>query len=605
MPYLFPTSQSATSAFTSPAPALTSVSSGIVSPEDLARGIVAPARYALSYARQSVEFPEGLDRQHDENAAAAARFGYEIPNSPEFRFEDDDTSGTTKSRAGFDTMEALIESKATRACALFIRESSRIGRWNDPRRHIYYGVRFADASVPIIESNDPYVVDWDGDLTQQVTLRFLQQCLKSIHARNERIEIVTRTNRGIRDYTKQGFFVLKRPFYATERWLARIDTRERITQITMGRRESRQGHRIVLHWADDGSVQVVRDIFAWILEGRSLGWIARELTRGVIPAPSLRIDPTARPSVWHKETIRRIARNPIYCGDLLYGRTSRRFRSQAPVLAAAANLTDFGKILYLDFMSDAPISRMDFHAVQEVLDGNVATDRGRRASGSEYLLTGLLQCADCRRSLVGHRRPPNAVGVQHRYYKHTRSRGIEATCPHANRYAPAEAMEALVEGLIDDVLVDDRLEALARAQLSQLETETQTPTRARELAAAAAEVTRLERDLKESSKELLATHDEVAKGAVREARDNIVGRLKAARGTQDALKRDAERLAAVADQITQQPERLADLRAVYAQATPVARSRVRHSILHRVAVDFAAARIEIAVRATPARIVAA
>jgi DNA invertase Pin-like site-specific DNA recombinase len=53
---------------------------------------------------------------------------------------------------------------------------------------------------------------------------------------------------------------------------------------------------------------VVKDIYSWYLEGKSLGKIAKELNNSEIP--------TKKGGLWAKKTISAILKNPTYCGYL-------------------------------------------------------------------------------------------------------------------------------------------------------------------------------------------------------------------------------------------------------------------------------------------------
>lgn len=65
-------------------------------------------KIAASYGRKSNEDDEGLKAQHLLNEQRADRDGYVIPRTHAFRFDDDDTSGVSKRRRGFDRLLALI-----------------------------------------------------------------------------------------------------------------------------------------------------------------------------------------------------------------------------------------------------------------------------------------------------------------------------------------------------------------------------------------------------------------------------------------------------------------------------------------------------------------
>lgn len=67
----------------------------------------------------------------------------------------------------------------------------------------------------------------------------------------------------------------------------------------------------------------VRQVFAWFLEGRSIGWIARELTRLGVPKGHRASEPG-----WHHQQVRRLLANEKYAGRWAWGATTTRRNSQ-------------------------------------------------------------------------------------------------------------------------------------------------------------------------------------------------------------------------------------------------------------------------------------
>jgi hypothetical protein len=66
---------------------------------------------------------------------------------------------------------------------------------------------------------------------------------------------------------------------------------------------------------DDGKAEVVRCLFRWYAEGRSLGWIVAELYRRGVPSP------LGRPR-WVRTAVRQVLKNPVYVGRRAWGKTS-------------------------------------------------------------------------------------------------------------------------------------------------------------------------------------------------------------------------------------------------------------------------------------------
>src|SRR5690606_13687064 len=103
---------------------------------------------------------------------------------------------------------------------------------------------------------------------------------------------------------------------------------------------SQKGCRYRLRWADDNSRETIRLIYDLLESGDSLAAVAHRLNDRGVPSPGTR-------GIWHSESVRRIARNPIYCGDLVWGRTTREGQ---PIDSETAHLDGKEAILVRDFL---------------------------------------------------------------------------------------------------------------------------------------------------------------------------------------------------------------------------------------------------------------
>ncbi|HEV3052505.1 MAG TPA: recombinase family protein [Longimicrobium sp.] len=83
-------------------------------------------RIAASYARKSDSNQQALKDQHAVNAMAASRDGFYIP--AHLCFEDDDTSGVTTRRKGWDKMMNMAESGDPPFERLYAVKMDRVGR---------------------------------------------------------------------------------------------------------------------------------------------------------------------------------------------------------------------------------------------------------------------------------------------------------------------------------------------------------------------------------------------------------------------------------------------------------------------------------------------
>jgi len=400
----------------------------------------ADVRLAASYARKSNKDSEGIEAQHAINRRAAARDGYWIPD--QLCFDDDDTSGVTTSRKGFDRLVKLIESRQAPFKVLYVRNRKRLGRWDDAGMHDFWRIYFKRHEVELRYSEGPNP-DYSRGMTPEVIAQSLYDRIEAIDASTERTEIKRRINTGIRHRIVEGFWPGTTAPYATERWLADLRTGALVQRVeegaTIRRREC--GYKLV--WRRDGSYRAVQLIFEWV-ETERLGSteIVRRLEELGLPPP---VHPRLRSLRGERKGLRwttcavdHILRNRIYCGQLLWPANAP---VEKAVLPDAADLNDDAPILHPDFMPDPPVSVDRFEAVQEILR------TGRRRTSPKTpavrpLLSGIVRCSHCDAPWFGHR------GI---YYRHGPSRGRHERecCPHLNRYVRIEAVDSAV---LDQVL---------------------------------------------------------------------------------------------------------------------------------------------------------
>ncbi len=142
---------------------------------------------------------------------------------------------------------------------------------------------------------------------------------------------------------------------------------------------------------DQENAETVRWIFRKYLEEWGAFKIADELNRTGIPSPT--------GLKWHKTTIIQLLKNPIYCGRLVYGRTTTNPRRQR----------DKSEPVYIKnaepIVAEAPcppiVSVSDFERAQTLMSQRHRGATGVRSLASEYLLTGILKCR-CGASMTSH-----------------------------------------------------------------------------------------------------------------------------------------------------------------------------------------------------------
>lgn len=563
-------------------------------------------RYAYSYERQSEDYPEGVDAQYLENAQLAASHGYTIPNTPEFRFNDNDTSGVTKARQGLNRLLTIVRSGEGRGERVYVRNRKRLGRFLNPKRHAYYEVEFADHGAPIVYSNrKSQPTDFEHDTSPAVVGEYLMDAMEGLEARGDRLHTLTESNKGTRLWTRNGFYTLKRPFYATQRWLADTKTGALIQPVPFDGTIKDDRCRYKLAWATDGSVQVVRDIFGWIAQGKSLRAIAHMLTARGEPPPSARYARAYRRhgNGWHPQVVGAIARNPIYMGDLVLNRTVKRYRGQEAAHRDRMLLDAYGKVLVPDFIADPPIACADWHAVQDILNGTAAACTrtvGRRASQGEFVLSGVLRCGHCEQSYSGHRRPPHRAGQPvSRYYRHhTPASPHLPRCTHKVAYVRAETLESAVLALVDQVLLDPALADHVQQEVTRLTSQAETTARVSDAAALRTTLAKQQQALDNVNYRLSMPGTEPADiASLQRVKEQLAREVGATERELKAIDAEAERLAHVqAAQPARSAERLA-LRARFEAATLAERKRILAMIVERIVIDAVTGRVEVRARA--------
>lgn len=560
---------------------------GITSPDHHVAPSADPlgdAPLAGSYGRRSNPNEEAVASQHAMNAQRATSDGWHIPELPAFRFGDDAVSGEKTTRAGLDPLVAVVESGQAPFRRLYVRERGRLARAFDPRFIYWFEYVCKLNGIQVCYSVDQEHVDYsDAFDHSKVVASFVTSAVENVNTHNELRSIRARTRYGTRTHVTKGFYVGARAPYGTERWLVHKATGAFLERVPDFGTIRRAGCGYGLRWSD-AKVPAVRHVFAGIEGGASLRDVAAQLTAaGMMP-------PGKRP--WSAQAVWMIARNPVYKGDVHFGRTKH---DAPPVDAADANLMGTGAIYVRNFLASPPISAAQWDVVQRILDGEQESARKRRASRPEYLLTGLLVCAGCGSRLHGHTNPRSRGSV--RMYRHEPARRTDAPdCESANRYLRAEPLEEGALGVVERCLDDEVLARLAREELERKAEELASPSRTREIAAEQKNIARLERAAAAGSRrELEAETDaerEVYAATVRE----VSAELTAARARLAALETADATLAAATDRLPKVAERVLELRAVLAENTPAERKRVVAALIEAIRVDFSSGRIDIRVR---------
>jgi DNA invertase Pin-like site-specific DNA recombinase len=332
----------------------------------------------------------------------AAELGY----VKAIEYVDDGISGTTFKRPGLMQMERDIEDGLVGV--VIVKDMSRLGR-----NYIKVGI-FTDIFLP--EHNVRFVAVHDGIDSDMGDDEFspIRNVFNEQYARN-----------------------------ASKK--ARNSCRERgMAGIPLGHppygynRDPEDKSRWVI---DAEAASVVRQIFAWTLEGKGTDWIAGELFRTRTMTPkhysiSKGIGrggrtSTDNPYQWGHSTIVSILTKREYCGDVINFKTSSlSFRDKRRRKSPASEQMVF------EGVHEPIVSREDFARAQE----KRKQVKRRPARSKRNLFSGLLRCADCGTVLGFHF---NTTNPEITYYNCQNNNSRHGTCP-STHYIRADFLEKVV-----------------------------------------------------------------------------------------------------------------------------------------------------------------
>ena len=149
---------------------------------------------------------------------------------------------------------------------------------------------------------------------------------------------------------------------------------------------------------DAFEASVVQRIFTELVEnGRALNSIARQLSAEGIPTQK-------GASAWHRQVVRQIARNPVYTGVFYanrfntQGMRANRYRS----LEEKVHATLRPKSEWIPIEVPPIVSTALWQQAQQVMDQRAVQWREQKRD-RRYLLSGLVHCSTCGRTMTGVR----------------------------------------------------------------------------------------------------------------------------------------------------------------------------------------------------------
>lgn len=202
---------------------------------------------------------------------------------------------------------------------------------------------------------------------------------------------------------------------------------------------------------DAVKAEVIKQIFVWYTDAKrpvSLYWIAQQLSDDGLLTPSGGMR-------WNVASVRGILRNPSYTGTAYSGRTqpvpARQRKSALKPIGPGQSVQPAPEEEWIAVTVPAIISQETFDLAQNRLAQNQQMAR-RNNSAYDYLLRGLVSCAQCQLACTGRSCQPG--------YAYYLCRGRTDALRLAKgerciaRYAPAEQLDELVWADLCHILTD-------------------------------------------------------------------------------------------------------------------------------------------------------
>jgi DNA invertase Pin-like site-specific DNA recombinase len=385
-------------------------------PKAAPKGIVIYCRYSSELQRA-----ESCADQERDVRAGLARKGIDPTNAVVLR--DEAESGTKVARDGFQQLCELIA--RGEVAILAVDDQSRLTRANNAFAFItdlvFAGGRFISTGEDI----DTAVPGWE--LKVQVLQLHHGQTVRDLQHRVRRGQL----GRVLEDGSAGDFPFGYESYYIDPNWTEQVARRGP---------KPKKGIRTC-----EDEARWVRQIFDWFVAGKSIGWIARELTRRKVPKGHRASTPG-----WHQQQVRRMLANAKYIGSWVWGVTTTQRDSRGR--KKQVNVPQ-GQVV--------PRERPDLRIIEQrvwdlaqarlvELDERFGLKNGQKRRGAKpnpadlyprSPLGGILVCGTCGAKLWQHR------STSRRYYACPSSK--KGLCGMTAHVPAARAEEALTKFLLD------------------------------------------------------------------------------------------------------------------------------------------------------------
>jgi site-specific DNA recombinase len=333
---------------------------------------------AAIYARKSKQDEASLDRQVElAKDFIAKQDGWRL--HPAHIFSDDGISGAQFTRPGLDALLAAVGRTPVPFDVLVVMESSRLGRNMSETLKL---------QEQILESGTRLYHYQDGsELKLDTPTQKLVASVNNFGAEDYRYQISQKASAALRKKAQAGHAVGNRCYgYANVCQGCGKDH---------GPKQRHCQHAHVLQVVHEPQAAIVRRIFQLYVGGQGTRSICRTLNAQHIAAP--------RGKEWRQVAVRDLLANPIYTGQVVYGKTAPRLgakktpgrRRRLPesqwVKVALPRL----RIVEDSLWHAAQARRAELNAVYMRNTAGKLQSKPVNSIESQYLLSGLLACGTC------------------------------------------------------------------------------------------------------------------------------------------------------------------------------------------------------------------
>ena len=336
---------------------------------------------------------------------------------------DDGWSGANFERPAFSRMMSDIYAKKVNC--VIVKDLSRFGRnYADSSRYI--DDIFVKLNIRFIALNSGVdtVCEHTNPATQCITVG-IQNVINESYIANTSVSI-----RGALDINrKQGKFIGS---FATYGYLKDPDDH----------------HKLVI---DDEAAEVVRTIFKWFIEGKSVIGITKNLNALGIPNPSeykrqkgfnYKHTNKNNDGLWCDSTVRRMIRNQMYIGNMVQGKNTNLSYKIKKCRAKPKE-----EWIIVESTHEPIIDKETFEKAQSLFNRNTRTSPKKTEVD---LFSGFVKCADCHRAM-SKKVNNHAYGVYKYYRCVTASKKSKTACsPHSIRIDVLEkTVLSSIQNMID------------------------------------------------------------------------------------------------------------------------------------------------------------